>query len=175
MDRTQLVQMIRCSADANHKTSSPVWEKHTFVSQQSWTAHQSAEMQPQLWNKSSLPWETVPLYCHCCSWMSLVVISHGGDLNGVDTWAQKGVTITNRLVKHLLHFQPARTHIHKNAAGQDNKAKGLKFPMYVLTALHFLFTVVWGGGKGPCWDVFSQEWRLKWLSDMPVSSDTLTD
>lgn len=91
--------------------------------------------------KASLPWETVPLYFHCCSWMSLVVISQGGDLNRVDTWAQKGATTTDMLVKHLCIFNQ-RTHIHKNAAGQDNKAGGLKFPMYVLTALHFLFTVL---------------------------------
>lgn len=144
VDRNRLVGMIRCRVYASHKTPLPVWEKqfkHTFVSQQTRTAHQSAEMQPQLWNKASLPWETVPLYCHCCSWMSLV-ISHGGDLNRVDTWAQTGVMITDTLVKHLSRFQPARTHIHKNAAGQDNKAGGLKFPIYVLTALHFLFTVL---------------------------------
>lgn len=124
VDRTRLVRMIRCRVYASHKTPLPVWEKqfkYTFVSQQTRTAHQSAEMQPQLWNKASLPWETVPLYCHCCSWMSLV-ISHGGDLNGVDTWAQTGVIITDTLVKHLLLFLTS-THTHSqecNRTGQQS-------------------------------------------------------
>lgn len=125
VDRTRLVRMTRCRVHASHKTPLPVWEKQfksTFVSQQTRTAHQSAEMQPQLWNKASLPWETVPLYCHCCSWMSLV-ISHGGDLNRVDTWAQTGVMITDTLVKHLLPFHK---HTHTFTRMQQDRTTKLE-------------------------------------------------
>ena len=41
--------------------------------------------------------------------------------------------ITDTFIKH--HWS---THMNKNAAGQDNKAGGLEFPMYALTAAAFL-------------------------------------
>lgn len=50
--------------------------------------------------------------------------------------------ITDNFIKHLCVPTNTHTHMHKNAAGQDNKAGGLKFPMYVLTALHFLFALL---------------------------------
>lgn len=135
----------RCRADARVTRllsqpgrNSPQFKQTSFVSQQHWTTHYSTQMQPRPWNKASLPCGTVPLYCHCsllhcCSWMSLVVISHDGIFNhghvstkvSDDNWY---------LHKTLLR---SHTHMHKNAAGQDNKAGGLEFPMYVLTALHF--------------------------------------
>lgn len=40
-------------------------------------------------------------------------------------------------IEHTRARTRAHTHTHKNAAGQDNKAGGLKFPMYVLTAARF--------------------------------------
>lgn len=66
--------------------NSAQFKQTSFVSQQHWTAHSSTQMQPQLWNKASLPCRTVPLYCHCpllhcCPWMSLVVICHDGHFN----------------------------------------------------------------------------------------------
>lgn len=82
---------------------------------------------------------TVLLYCHCSlqhcwSWMSFVVISHDGIFNGKHVCAK--VSDNWYLYKTLLRANQ-HTYIHKNAAGQDNKAGGLEFPMYVLTALHF--------------------------------------
>lgn len=105
-------------------------------------------MRPQLWNKASLPCCTVPLYCHCpllhCwSWMRLVVLSRDGQnfyCGHVSTTGSDEQWYPSE--KHLCFFiehtrRRARAHTHKNAAGQDNKAGGLKFPMYVLTAAHF--------------------------------------
>lgn len=44
----------------------------------------------------------------------------------------------NTFAFHRAHTRArTRAHTHKNAAGQDNKAGGLKFPMYVLTAARF--------------------------------------
>ena len=144
----------RCRADARVTRllsqpgrNSPQFKQTSFVSQQHWTTHYSTLMQPRLWNKASLPCGTVPLYCHCsllhcCSWMNFVVISHEGIFNcghvstkvSDDNW--------------YLHKTPLRSnwhiHLHKNAAGQDNKAGGLEFPMYVLIALHFLFATAIG-------------------------------
>lgn len=83
----------RCRADAEvtgllskPERNSPQSKQTSFVSQQHWTTHYSTQMQPRPWNKASLPCGTVPLYCHCpllhcCSWMSLVVISHDGIFN----------------------------------------------------------------------------------------------
>lgn len=138
----------RCRADARVTRllsqpgrNSPQFKQTSFVSQQHWTTHYSTQMQPRPWNKASLPCGTVPLYCHCsllhcCSWMSLVVISHDGISNSGRM--SKRVSDDNwYLHETLFAFQLPRAHMHKNAAGQDNKAGGLEFPMYVLTALHF--------------------------------------
>lgn len=103
-------------------------------------------MQPQLWNKASLPCRTVPLYCHCpllhcwvmneprclISWWAKILLwtrEHNREW-----WAVIPFRKTPLL---FIEHTRGRAHTHKNAAGQDNKAGGLKFPMYVLTAARF--------------------------------------
>lgn len=70
--------------------------------------------------------------------MSLVVLSRDGQNFycghvSSDTLQEKN----NNTPLLFIERARAHTHTHKNAAGQDNKAGGLKFPMYVLTAAHF--------------------------------------
>lgn len=89
--RAHATQMIRCRTDAILESQDlftslgetvPSSSSHLL----SQTTHYSKQMQAQLWNKAPLPCGTVPLYCycplqHCCSWVSLVVISYGGNFN----------------------------------------------------------------------------------------------
>lgn len=59
--------------------------------------------------------------------------------NGVFDCKHVSVTATDDncyLHDTLLHANQ-HTHMHKNAAGQDNKAGGLEYPMHALTTLHF--------------------------------------
>lgn len=73
--------------------NSPQFKQTSFVSQH-WTTHYSTQMQPQPWNKASLPCGTVPLYCHCSLYY---IVAHEWALlsylmmefSNVDTWDQK--------------------------------------------------------------------------------------
>lgn len=110
----------RCRADARVTRllsqpgrNSPQFKQTSFVSQQHWTTHYFTQMQPQLWNKASIPCGTVPLYCHCallhcCSWMSFVVVSHAGILNCGQV-NPKWLMITHTFIKHPC--VPTSTHI----------------------------------------------------------------
>lgn len=68
----------RCRADvrvtrllSQPERNSPQFQQTSFVSQQHWTTHYSTQMQPQAWNKTSLP------YAGLCNFISIVLYNIG--------------------------------------------------------------------------------------------------
>lgn len=158
--------MIRCRADAILESqdfftslgeTDPSSSRHLLSHNDTGKTHYSTQKRPQLWNKDSLPCGTVPLYCHCpllhcCSWMSLFVISH--DSNFICGHVSTRVSDDN-LYPHKTPLRSQQAHTQaRMQQDRTTKLEAWNFPMYFLTAQHFsafpVHTAI-GGRKGPRW------------------------
>lgn len=136
----------------SHKTTSlPAWEKTDSSSSRHLLSHNTTEQltRPHRCSHSLEinPHDHVETVWDCASLLSLffttlLVMNELCchimlEFSTANTWVQKWVMITHTFIKHPSVPTSTHTQMHKNAAGQDNKAGGLEFPMYALTALHF--------------------------------------
>lgn len=143
----------RCRADARVTRllpqpgrNSPQFKQTSFVSQQHWTTHYSTQMQPQPWNKTSLPCKT-----------ALLPLGELGCLTpwwDFYPWTGMETMIRNTFINHpSLPTKPYKcTRMPQDRTTKLEGWNSQCMPSLHSISQHFLFALLQGGRNGPQWE-----------------------